>query len=135
MSDFQVFVKNVGGEEEGVEFRYFDWDEKGKIIEDENFKLPKNVFYQIPREMKEPKPLYCEQPAVYVLAYVLEMIRRIVQQKENERGTLGNLSAFVKNIFNSPASAQDFLNELDTIKHKMKRDGNGYEIIQNPLQL
>lgn len=116
-------ILTFGGEKEGVEFRYFDWDEKGKILEDENSKLPKSIVYRIPREMEKPEPLHCEQPVVYLLAYILKVISQNIDV------------GFFNRTFRNFASAQDFLDELDTIKTRMKRDDNGYEIVQNPLEL
>ena len=119
-------ILTFGGENEGVEFRYFDWDEKGKILEDEkNSKLPQKAVYRIPMEMKSPNPLHCEKTMVYVLAYILTMAARQRQQ--------GGILDGARSIFGNFASAEDFLNELNNIKQKMKKPYNGYEIVCNPL--
>ena len=83
--------------------------------------------------MTEPQPLYCEQPMVYVLSYTLEMVRRLKQNQKRDEGFFDALLRTFNETFRKFASAEDFLRERDVIKQNMKKNGNGYEIIYNPL--
>ena len=125
-------ILTCGAEDKGVEFSRFARDDDGEIILD-SYRTPKKAMYIFTEKMIEPKPLYCEQPMIYVLAYVLEMVRRLkVQEKDSEGFFRGIWRVFQENFFNL-ASVQDFMSERDNIKKAMKKVDNGYEIVSNPL--
>lgn len=125
-------ILTCGAEDKGVEFSRFARDDDGEIILD-SYRTPKKAMYIFTEKMIEPKPLYCEQPMIYVLAYVLEMVRRLKQNEQDSEGFFrGIWRAFQENFFNL-ASANDFMSERDNIKKVMKKVDNGYEIVSNPL--
>lgn len=126
-------ILTCGAEDKGVEFARFARDDDGDIILDPKFRTPQKAIYIFTEKMSEPKPLYCEQPMIYVLAYVLEMVRQIKQQKRDTEGFFGGIWRFFQEEFFNLASAKDFLSERDNIKKAMKKTDNGYEIISNPL--
>ena len=126
-------ILTCGAEDKGVEFARFARDDDGEIILDPKFRTPQKAIYIFTEKMSEPKPFYCEQPMIYVLAYVLEMVRQIKQQKRDTEGFFGGIWRFFQEEFFNLASAKDFLSERDNIKKAMKKTDNGYEIVSNPL--
>ena len=126
-------ILTCGAEDKGVEFARFARDDDGEIILDPKFHTPQKAIYIFTEKMSEPKPFYCEQPMIYVLAYVLEMVRQIKQQKRDTEGFFGGIWRFFQEEFFNLASAKDFLSERDNIKKAMKKTDNGYEIVSNPL--
>ncbi|MBR4382816.1 MAG: hypothetical protein IKP64_04590 [Selenomonadaceae bacterium] len=116
-------ILTLGGADKGVEFSRFERDDEGYIKEDPKFGTPQKAIYQFTKRMNGPEPLHCEQPMVYVLAYVL----KVLLQRES------GLWDWLKQVFARFASKEDFLRELDNIQANMKISGNGYEIVQNPL--
>ena len=125
-------ILTCGAEDKGVEFSRFARNEDGDIILD-SYHTPQKAIYIFTEKMNEPKPLYCEQPMIYVLTYVLEMVRRIKQNEKDSEGFFGGIWRFFQEEFFNLASAKDFLSERDNIKKVMKKSGNGYEIVSNPL--
>lgn len=126
-------ILTCGAEDKGVEFSRFARDDDGEIILDPKFRTPQKAIYIFTERMTEPKPLYCEQPMVYVLTYVLEMMRRIKEQEKDSEGFFGGIWRWLQEGFFHLASARDFMRERENIKKAMKKSGNGYEIISNPL--
>ena len=99
-------------------------------------------------------PQYCEQPAVYTLYYALTYAARVAEgkEKESKRGFLGlvnpklgeNVLKFVRDIIPSEkldqaiqnlrdrydfTSAADFLAQREAVYTRMKRGGDGYDIL------
>lgn len=120
-------ILTLGGAVKGVEFSDFERDDEGYIIEDPKFRTPQKAIYIFTKKMDSPDPLHCEQPMVYVLAYLLKILS---QQKG---GFLDGIWDWLRITFGGFASTEDFLRELDNIQANMKTGGNGYEIVQNPL--
>ena len=79
-------ILTCGAEDKGVEFDRFARNDDGDIILDPNYGTPQKAIYMFTEKMSEPKPLYCEQPMIYVLTYVLEMIRRIRKHQKDSAG-------------------------------------------------
>lgn len=126
-------ILTCGGADKGVEFSRFARDDEGEIIFDPKYNTPQKAIYIFTEKMTEPAPLHCEQPMVYVLAYVLEMVRRIRQREKTSEGFFDGIWRYLQESFFNLASAKDFMSERDNIKKAMKKSGNGYEIINNPL--
>ena len=124
-------ILTCGAADAGVEFSHFSRNSNYEIDLDPKWRTPRKAIYIFTRSMSEPQPLHCEQPMVYVLAYVLEMAQR---QRQQGRGLFGDIWDWLRTTFGNFAAADDFLNELNTIKQKMKKSGNGYEIVYNPLR-
>lgn len=123
-------ILTCGAEDSGVEFSRFQRDINGDIDLDPHWKTPKKAIYIFTKKMPTPQPIHCEQPMVYVLAYILTMLAR---QRQQSRGPLGDFWDWLQTTFGNFAAADDFLRELNIIKRKMKMNGKGYEIICNPL--
>lgn len=124
-------------------FYKFDRDENGKIIEQkisDTQVVPKTAFYDFTNEAytvggnyPQPKPQYCEQPMIYLLAYTMEIAKRIKnKQNANFWGRLANV--FLTKFLSFP-SAEDFINERQTLCNHMVRDKDGYCFVYNPLKL
>ena len=123
-------ILTCGAENSGVEFSRFKRDSNNEIDLDPHWKTPKQAIYIFTKRMPAPQPIHCEQPMVYVLAYILTMAER---QRRQSRGPLGDIWDWLRETFGNFAAADDFLLELKIIKRKMKTSGNGYEIVCNPL--
>lgn len=118
-----------------VYFNHFSRDDEGEIILDEKWKTPKEALYYFSNEdVYGPEPQYCEQPMIYVLMYILYMLRRVM---ENEKEKLGFFGKFIQEVFFegflNHASVYDFIKEEDNLRKKLIRNEKGFEIVQNPL--
>lgn len=118
-----------------VYFNHFSRDDEGEIILDEKWKTPKEALYYFSNEdVYGPEPQYCEQPMIYVLMYILYMLRRVM---ENEKEKLGFFGKFIQEVFFegflNHASVYDFIKEEDNLRKKLIRNEEGFEIVQNPL--
>ena len=105
-----------------VKFSHFARKD-GEIDLDPTFRTPIKPIYKFTKRGARPEPLYCEQPAVYVLAYLLKVLS---QQRRS-------LYDWIRTIFGNFASKDDFINECNTITARMKKTGEGYEMVNNPL--
>lgn len=121
-----------------VEFKRFERDKKSReIMVYENPKIPKYPLYGFMRNVENRHiPQYCEQPLVYILAFIFSMAKKIKESK----GKIFIIDILKKcvNMFgerflNMP-SLKDYLNEIDNLKSKMVLD-DGYEVITDPLKI
>lgn len=137
-----------------VEFDHFGRDDDGKIIREKIFGMehsekPARVYYRFTRD-KNFHPLYCEQPVLYVLAFVVHSAKKLreIEKKRKKRSLLGIFAegAAFWLIFSPGVAAIYLLGKLifgnkkvmtayDKISVKLKKTGDGYEILQNPLGL
>ena len=100
-----------------AEFQRFERDENYNIILDENYHLPKKALYIFTdTQCTEPQSQYCEQPMVYILAYVFEMARRLKENKANSSGFFSKFINWFEESFLDMPSADDYLLELDNVK-------------------
>lgn len=87
----------------------------------------------------EQQPLYCEQPLIYILLYLIkraEVARN--KKKESRFWILKMLKSAVVSIeekFFEMPSADDFVQQSDKLKSKLESQMYGYEIITDPLKL
>lgn len=123
-----------------VEFKRFLRDEKSReIIINEKTKTPKYPCYGFMDNAKGyPEPQYCEQPLVYVLAFILATAKKIKEDKKSRsknpfRLIYNAILTFKENSFNIP-SAEDYMKEINNLKAKMVL-GDGYEVITDPLDI
>lgn len=120
-----------------AEFQRFERDENHNIILDENYHLPKKALYIFTdTRYTEPQSQYCEQPMVYILAYVFEMARRLKENNANSSGFFGKIINWFEESFLNMPSADDYLLELDNVKKAMKTNDAqaGYYLVNNPLK-
>ena len=110
-------------------------DDEGEIILDEKWKTPKEALYYFSNEdVYGPEPQYCEQPMIYVLMYILYMLRRVMENEKEKLGFFGKLiQKYLVEDFLNYASVDDFIKEEDNLRKKLIRNEEGFEIVQNPL--
>ena len=118
-----------------VYFNHFSRDDEGEIILDEKWKTPKEALYYFSNEdVYGPEPQYCEQPMIYVLMYILYMLRRVMENEKEKLGFFGKLiQKYLVEDFLNYASVDDFIKEEDNLRKKLIRNEEGFEIVQNPL--
>lgn len=121
--------------EHTAQFSRFEYDENGNIKEGHDG-LPEKSLY-IRKNQAIYSPMYCEQPLLYALEYLLYVARK---QKEAEQLKGNWLTNFFKNLFDSffkLPNAYDFLEQEEAIRRKLRKDddGDGYEIVHNPMNL
>lgn len=127
-------ILTCGDEDAGVEFDRFERDpETHEIKINPKSGTPQKALYIFTKKMSEPKPIYCEQPMVYTLAYVLAMVEIVMEQQKKDEGFFAGIMRFINETFFNAASVQDFMQEQNTIKQAMKKIDHGYEIYNNPL--
>ncbi len=119
----------------GAAFSLFKRDSQTReILIDEEFHTPQNaIYYFTDMPIKGYHPKYCEQPLVYLLAYLLQIAG---QEKRNElkrMNLFGKLFNSINEWFFHAASAQDYLKHKKQVLKKLKSEGDGYHIIQNPM--
>lgn len=127
-------ILTCGDEDAGVEFDRFERDPETQEIKiDPKYGTPQKALYIFTKKMSQPKPIYCEQPMVYTLAYVLSMVRIVMEQDKKDEGFFKGIMRFINETFFNAASVQDFMEEQQQIFETMKRIEHGYEIYSNPL--
>ncbi|MBR3802338.1 MAG: hypothetical protein IKK37_02695 [Clostridia bacterium] len=114
----------------GIDFISFRKNEEGKMVS----------YYQAPEGLlpheRGYSPKFCEQPMLYMLAYLL--VLAITNQ--NGQGNQSGFFAYAKNITQG-MNIQQMQAALHTIRTKMKRNNgiavqeDGYIMIQNPMNL
>ena len=112
-------------------FSRFETRDDGTYVVDKDH-IPQ-ALYMFDAQADKPEPKFCEQPLVYVLTYLFERARLATERKKAGQNWFEDIwDLFAENFFNRPSS-RDFLAEKDTIMHNLKDNGEGYEIVQNPL--
>lgn len=111
----------------GIDFISFRKNEEGKTVS----------YYQAPENLSENEmgynPKFCEQPMVYMLAYLLALS---IERQAGGKGVFH----IAKSIFEG-MNTQQMTSALNTLRMKMKRNSgiaiqeDGYFIIQNPKKL
>jgi len=108
--------------------------EGSDIILHEKYLTPKYPLYSFTDKATNfPEPMYCEQPLLYVLYYLLKVAKKDRENKTDGlfKGLFGKIS---EKFFKMP-SAEDFLKEMNSIQKEIKINSDGYEIISDPLGL
>lgn len=121
--------------EKVAQFSRFEYKEDGTI--DEIDGRPKASIYIRLSARPVYSPLYCEQPLLYALEYLLYMARKQKTEKFNRSNLFQNLwFKFYEWIMKLP-NIEDFLKQESFIRKKLRReeDGDGYEIVYNPMKL
>ena len=120
-----------------VEFSRFKDDEEGDIIMDERGRYPIMPLFLFVNRDNGYSPQFCEQPLLYALSYLFYQVRKI---KEDERKYSGWLKIFsplrkLGETFRIWGSLEDFEGQSEKIKRRLKRSGDGYHILSDPLEL
>lgn len=141
-----------------VEFDHFGCGEDGKVLLQpvlgmKGAKKPARVYYRFTGD-RNFSPRFCEQPVLYVLSFIINSTKRVKeledQKKEKKKkgslfkGLAGGLMALL--IFNPAIAAlylagrfllgnKKVMTAYEKISVRLKKAGDGYEIIQDPLGL
>ena len=120
----------------GAAFSKFERDEETKKVKlNEKFGTPEKAIYCFPKmEVKGPEPRYCEQPMVYLLAYLLQLAGDIKENTYQRSNFLSKLVIILQQKLGESISAMDYEEQRSVILEKLKRNGDGYRIIQNPMK-
>ena len=135
----------------GIEFDSFGTDENGKIIRIRDRTLgsqlqrrpnPQYIYFRFYKDKPEFQPQYCEQPVLYLLYYIVSLTKDISKQQSVVPtivglpfGLLGIAIVALLNALWKSFNDKNVKFSLETLKPKIKRTGQGYEIIQNPLNI
>ena len=117
--------------ENTAEFARYE-DKDGEIILDEKYKLP-TAKYTFVNKSARYSPMYCEQPLLYILAYLLEEMRKLKQAQKDKANFLKLFFMYLGEKYGDISSAEDFLEQRDKIKCTLKISGDGYEVTEDPL--
>lgn len=120
----------------GAAFSHFEVDRTtGKVKMNERFKIPERPIYYFPDDnVKQPSPKFCEQPIVYLLSYLFQLAGERKTSTFERASTLGKFGIMLQQWVLQTTSAQDYMKERETIAKKIKKNGDGYQIIQNPMK-
>lgn len=115
---------------ETAEFSHFERDENYDIKTVGG--IPTCARYIFMDNCKNsPDPKYCEQPLLYVLAYVLDMTSRV---KSAYRFKFAHhILNFLQSSLLKWPSAEDYQGQSSAIKNKLKLRGDGYYIVDKGI--
>lgn len=120
----------------GAQFSHFETNRlTGKIKINDRFKTPEKPIYYFPEtSVKKPSPKYCEQPIVYLLLYLLQLAGDKKASRYECAGTLGKFGIRLQEWLFQTTSAEDYIKERKAIENRLKKQDDGYHIIQNPMK-
>ena len=118
-----------------VAFTRFADDEKGNPILDERGRYPVKQLFQFVNRDNDYSPRFCEQPLLYALSYLLYQSREIKEYERKHSNIFKNIGRFLGETFWKWASLEDFETQSEKIKQRLKRSGDGYQILSDPLKL
>ena len=107
--------------------------ENGEIKINPQFGTPEKAIYCFPNTSStKPEPKYCEQPLVYLLAYLMYSSER------NKRNKLKSplewlMERFMEILFKQ-SSLEDYQEQKKLLLKKLKKSGEGYRILQDPMK-
>ena len=131
----------------GIEFDSFGRDENDKIrtVDDKTSKQlnrrpdPKYIFYRFYKNNPGFSPKYCEQPVLYLLFYIASLAGNSGSDMLSVPDP--RLPLLLVAFFHIAAALRKRFNtknvslSMKLLRSKIKRLGDGYEIIQNALQI
>lgn len=116
-------------------FSHFERDlTTGNIIMNEKSKTPEKAVYVFLNDAKGPIPQYCEQPITYLLAYLMQQAANIKKQRDQEKNILGQIATRLNEKFFDAIAATDLFEKRNAIAKKIKTEGDGYRILQDPVK-
>lgn len=121
--------------ENTIEFARFERDANLEIIIDETTHIPIEGKYMFKDMEAEYNPKFCEQPLFYTLAYLLDKVQKNKEYEKQHARLFKKIKLYIKENYHSFAAAEDFLRQKNIIIKNLKTDGDGYEIINDPLHL
>lgn len=129
-----------------VAFDSFGRGEDGKVIRQQvqgqaNLR-PAQVFYKFIADTFSPK--YCEQPVLYILGFVVASAQKVRKEAETagkmifdaiKRGVLIYLFGWLYLGIWLLMKSTTFKKDYTVLAGQLKKSGDGYKILQNPLNL
>lgn len=92
------------------------------------FRFKPDLYYEVKEGLGESQSLYCEQPLIYSLAFLLKYYS--MQKGANILWRIPILGDIIKLLSDNPAFEQ----EMERLRAKrMKKGNDGFRILQNPL--
>lgn len=116
-----------------AEFARFERNENAEIELDPDLKIPAKTKYNFVNVNCEYSPQYCEQPLLYSLSYLIDQIEKLKRAEKKKAPWYKKIYLAAKEYFGNIASAEDFLRVKGDITGKLKKNGDGYEIVSDPL--
>lgn len=127
----------------GAAFDRFERDAEGNVIMDEKSNIPQTALYYFPNtEINEPSPRYCEQPMIYILTYMLEILST-VQKKNSGAGTLSSWYTDIYNYcveyldswLNDIPCTNQYLEQKEIIRRQLIKDKDGFCVTSDPMRI
>ena len=117
-------------------FSHFERDEETMDIKiNETSGTPVNaIYYFRDTAVKEPHPQHCEQPLVYLLVYLMQLARNAKRDDYDKGVPLYKGLLLLQQFLFRTTSAGDYDKQMETLMHALKKTGDGYRILQNPMQ-
>lgn len=116
-----------------AEFARFERNEDAEIELDPDLQIPAKTLYNFINANSKHSPLYCEQPLLYSLSYLLNQIEKVKRTEKKKSNIFKKLLIKFKEHYGDIASAEDFLEVKVRITGKLKTKDDGYEIVSDPL--
>ena len=117
-----------------AQFARFGRNEDDEIELDPDLHIPAKTMYNFVNVNCEYSPQYCEQPLLYSLSYLIDYIEKLKRAEKKESPWYKKIYLAAMEYFGNIASAEDFLRVKDEITGKLKKKGDGYEIVSDPLE-
>lgn len=95
---------------------------------------PDRPLYRFDVGAKEPAPEYCEQPLLYTLVFLLKWAEQTKTRKAGLLGSILGMEDTMASRFLKIPGAKDFADCSEVLRSKLKKEGDGYEIICDPLK-
>ena len=95
---------------------------------------PDKPLYSFDIDATEPAPEYCEQPLLYTLVFLLKWAEQTKTRKPGLLGSILGMADTMASRFLKIPGAKDFADRSEFLRSKLKKEGDGYEIICDPLK-
>lgn len=117
-------------------FSHFERDDETMdIILNGASGTPEKAIYYFPdTAVKESHPQYCEQPLVYLLVYLMQSARNTKSNEYNKGFPIYKGFLLLQQFIFRTTSADDYDEQMKTLMRALKKSGDGYRILQNPMQ-
>lgn len=124
--------------ENTVRFSRFEYKKDGQKDEqikvDSVTKIPDIVKFLFKDMNASYNPEFCEQPLLYILAYLFDLMNKLKEREKQNSGIIKNWIRGLKEKYGNLASAENFLAEKRLIQGQLKKTNDGYELVNNPLR-
>ena len=95
---------------------------------------PDKPLYSFDIDATEPAPEYCEQPLLYTLVFLLKWAEQTKTRKLGLLSSILGMADTMASRFLKIPGAKDFADRSEFLRSKLKKEGDGYEIICDPLK-